>query len=588
MDFNNITMSYPLVERIGNSRLLVERAQEFNKYHKWIRGIPKRLSKSLAILARKKSGKTAFVQRLFNQIWSANGAVIPFYMEIPPKKLWYPELAVKYYRTFASQYISFKTRDPKPVRTIMELSEIRAFGAANGIDLLVKDVDGLREEREQGAFDGMWERAYTAPHRFAGLYNQFILVIIDEFQNLAHYIYTDQSKTIHDHTIPGSYHEHSESKIAPMLVTGSAVGGLIKILEEQLEAGRLSKRWWPTYLDEPEALEAVYRYAEAYEEPISNESALAIARLTNRDPYFIACLMRSDCPDRDLTTPTGAKRVADYEAGDENAEMAQDWMRYFAHTLHRVNHLYAKQILLFLTKHAPRKWRPTELRDTMGLDLSADEVLDRLEQLREAEMLLQIDPAYGYTGHRDGTFYLLLQNRLQVEMEELKIPVEGTRYRLNQLITDKKSLQGLLNETVGRLSELQLAYDMRTRKTFAPEVYFAGASDKPISAADIHLRFMVLDPGGDKRELDLVVHDGPRCLLVEVRRRQKPFAAADVAAFAEKLRLYAERHPEHEIEAAVLSHGDFTEEATAMCREHGWATATEINYCNKEWSIQPQ
>ena len=33
-------------------------------------------------MGHKKSGKTAFVQRLFNQIWSANGPVVPFYLEM--------------------------------------------------------------------------------------------------------------------------------------------------------------------------------------------------------------------------------------------------------------------------------------------------------------------------------------------------------------------------------------------------------------------------------------------------------------------------------------------------------------------------
>ena len=91
-------MLYPLEERLGDPHLLVGRVAQFDEYHQWFAGIPKRLSKSRVILARKKSGKTAFMQRLFNQLWSANGPVIPFYLEIADRKVWYPDLAINYFR----------------------------------------------------------------------------------------------------------------------------------------------------------------------------------------------------------------------------------------------------------------------------------------------------------------------------------------------------------------------------------------------------------------------------------------------------------------------------------------------------------
>jgi hypothetical protein len=74
-------MEYPLQEKIGDPSLLVGRSREFQNFGKWLRYIPKKLGKSRVILARRKSGKTAFVQRIFNQLWSENGAVIPFYAD---------------------------------------------------------------------------------------------------------------------------------------------------------------------------------------------------------------------------------------------------------------------------------------------------------------------------------------------------------------------------------------------------------------------------------------------------------------------------------------------------------------------------
>jgi hypothetical protein len=154
---------------------------------------PKRLSQSRAIIARRKSGKTAFVQRLFNQLWSENGAVIPFYFSFEENKIWYPDLAIKYYCAFASQYISFLERDEKLVGQWLSLEDIRQYGIENNIKGFVNEVNFLQENKKvDGSHDLMWDLACSAPHRFANFFEQKILVILDEFQYIASVVYRDE------------------------------------------------------------------------------------------------------------------------------------------------------------------------------------------------------------------------------------------------------------------------------------------------------------------------------------------------------------------------------------------------------------
>jgi len=61
-------MQYPLEENIGPPELFVGRADELASFNRWVAGISRKASKSRVILARRKSSKTSFVQRLFNQI----------------------------------------------------------------------------------------------------------------------------------------------------------------------------------------------------------------------------------------------------------------------------------------------------------------------------------------------------------------------------------------------------------------------------------------------------------------------------------------------------------------------------------------
>ena len=86
-------------------------------------------------------------------------------------------------------------RDLAPVRKTPTLAEIRAYGESKRVAPLVTDVDALEKYFAEGSHDQMWETAYTAPHSYASLYDQRILVIIDEFQNLSGFICTDQDLT---------------------------------------------------------------------------------------------------------------------------------------------------------------------------------------------------------------------------------------------------------------------------------------------------------------------------------------------------------------------------------------------------------
>jgi hypothetical protein len=93
----------------------------------------------------------------------------------------------------SSQYISFLERDESLVKIPLPLEEIKKYGLANSIKPLVRDVDFLWQNKEVGGTHSlMWDTACTAPHRFATVYDQRLLVIIDEFQNFTQYVYRDE------------------------------------------------------------------------------------------------------------------------------------------------------------------------------------------------------------------------------------------------------------------------------------------------------------------------------------------------------------------------------------------------------------
>ncbi len=573
-------MQYPLTEKIGNPELLVGREKEFSNFHKWIAMIPDRLSKSRVILARRKSGKTAFVQRIFNQLWSANGKVIPFYFEIADTKIWYPDFAVKYYRSFASQYISFLERDESLIGQPLNLLEIKEYGLANSNKLLVHDVEDILNNKEMGLHDSMWEIANAAPHRFAGILDIRFLVILDEFQNISKYVYPDKDyKADAIDTLAGSYHSYSESKVAPMLVTGSYLGLILDIINKYLEAGRLSRFFMKPYLTPEEGLQAVYKYAEFYQQDLSLESAIQINELCMSDPFFISCVIQSNFENKDLRTVQGVVDTVNYEISDRNSEMSVTWGEYIEAAVERINDKHAKHILLHLSKHNQRYWTPQEVKDSLNLELGVNEVHRRMLSLVSSDLLVQGNANIDFRGLQDGTLNLILRTLFEKEINNFEPDLKADFLaQIQALKTKERQLQGMINHLSGKLAESQLALAFLNKKSFALSDFFQGVvDDTPLTITKVKQRVSFETEAGKVIEFDVMAEsESGRVVLVEVKKTKSKIGLKVIKAFEEKLAVFGQLFPETKILPAFFSVGGFTQEALDYCRQQGIATAEII------------
>ncbi len=573
-------MKYPLQEKIGDPELLVGREKEFENLEKWMGKIPKKLSISRVILARRKSGKTAIVQRVFNQLWSEDGDVIPFYFDMAENPIWYPDLAVKYYRAFASQYISFSERDETLVRKPLSLEKIREYGVKKSVPSLVDDVDSILWAKKMGFYSSAWETACGAPHRLADVYDRRILVIIDEFQNFAGYVHPDRNfETKPIRALPGSFHSLSESKIAPMLVTGSYISWLLEIAGKYLQAGRLDEWHITPYLTPERGLEAVYRYARIHDEPVTNETALLINQLCMSDPFFISCVMQSRCEQRSLDTEKGVVETFDYEITDRRSRMSRTWNEYIQLTLKKINDRHAKEMLLHLSRHSDRHWTHEEIRGELQIDLDLEEVKKRLILLVEADVIEWGSSDIQFRGLRDGTLNLILRNRFEEEINGFVPDMRQEAHeQIRELRKERNRLQGMLNNLSGKFAEFQLATAFRSKKRFALSDYFAGVGDTTrLNVTHVGQRVPLQREDGRNMELDVVAEsDCGRVVVVEVKRWKTRIGRNLVEDFAEKVEVYARSAPGKTILPAFLSLGGFAGEAMKLCEERGIGTAERI------------
>jgi len=576
---NNI--QYPLSEKIGEPDLFVGREKEFRLLNKWLSNIPKRLSKSRVILARRKSGKTAIVQRIFNQLWSENGAVIPFYFSFEESKIWYPNLAIDYYCAFASQYISFLQRDSGLVKTPLSLEEIKEYGLANTIKPLVRDIEFLLQNRKIGGnHDLMWKTACSGPHRFAAVYEKRFLVILDEFQYITQFVYPDQYfQTAPIETMAGTYHSLSESKMAPMLVTGSYAGWLLNIMHEYLEAGRLKPMHFSPYLTPDEGLQAVYKYAQFYGEEITNETAVQINELCMADPFFIYCVIYSDFEDKDLKTSEGVINTVNYEISDDTAEMFLTWGEYLNKILDQVNNRNAKNLLLHLNKHSDRYWTPQQLKKELSLDLEVSEIQKELIILSKIDVIDRGTSNIDFKGLQDGTLNLVLRRCLEKEIEGFA-PNFSKEFSeiIEKLDAENRSLRGKLSYYIGIVGEHLLATAFRSRKRFRLSDFFENVADNTeLNIISVRERFLLQREDGKGMEIDIVAElDCERVILVDVRKRKVKTTLKDVEDFWEKVETYKLHFPDRKILPAYLSVGDFTGDAKPFCKARGISMAVKL------------
>ncbi|KPA10698.1 protein containing ATPase domain, prokaryote [Candidatus Magnetomorum sp. HK-1] len=577
-------MHYPLPETIGSPDLFVGREEELEHLNEWLERITKRISMSTVILARRKSGKTAILERIFNLVWSnPQMGIIPFYLSMGDKDIWIRQFAMKYYRTFASHCISFLERDSSLVTKLLTFDTIRKYGVNNKNEFFVDDIDSIKECKSDNESGEIWDIACSAPHRFAAQFNTRVLIIIDEFQYFSNHIFFDQNCTNLDKSMPGSFHGLVESKIAPMLVSGSYVSWMLSLMEEYLEAGRLDQYYISPYLKPDEGLQAVYKYAEHFNQPITNETAEQINTLCLSDPFFILCVIKNSIKNT-LLTKKGVIEAVNSELTGKHSRMSKTWAEYINKTVAKINDKYAKDILLHLCKNNERSWTPEDLKNTLKIDLTNKEIHQRLEQMLEADIIEDGGSDVDYKGLTDGTLYLVLRHRFEKEIKHHK-PDFKTDFenQIDLLETEKKSLRGKLSNLIGKFAEYQLATDMRTRKKFSLGVYFTGIEDKKvINITDVRVHFKFQRDDGKEMEIDIKAEsDCKRVVLIEVKKWKTKVGVQVIKDFVEKIQTYSSQQKNKKIIPAILSVSGFTVHAKKLCLEKniGMAERGEWREC---------
>jgi len=580
-------MEYPLKERIGERELFTNREKDLAYFLGWARDIEREAALSNALISHRKVGKTTLIMRLYNELFVRNGKVIPFFFELKEDARVMDDLSHIYYMSFISQLLSFKKRQWLGILYLPE--EMLRVSTALGLTHVTQDIKQWQGLVEVGG-GVLWDFTREAPHRLAELTGDRFLVIIDEFQYFNQYIYRHWPATPENQatTFAGNYLGTAESKVAPMLITGSQVGMLMKLIYRQLP-----KRFEFYFLEKfeaPDFLELGYKLSALYNIPTTDECLLLAHRLLGGHAAYLRDVFRSKHPDKDLTTPEGLYQTFLFEAGNPQGRIRAGWEEYLEAALDQINQIHAKKIVLFLAKNREREWTRPEIKEHCGLSEMEDrELQQKLQALVAGDIIAQGRSNFSYQGLGDPTFDKVFRTIYEQEIEqtsfeaiqqnmiaEFERTIQELKTQLTATTHEANVLRGKLNQKQGEVGELWIKSVLRRYsergRYFAPGEL--GGNAEKIRLPRFHEieAYTFTGPGRDYK-VDIFCRPAPAeewFLAVEVKNRHvQQVGIADVETFANKLQALQAHRAAVKLQGLFYSCNGFHETALAKLRELG-------------------
>ena len=565
-----------LKEKIGNPELFTGRKRELDFYLQWIGHIKRESSQSSAILSRRKTGKTALLQRLYNLTFEKDMGVIPFYYEVKEGKQWVVEFCQDFFLTFIFQYIAYTTRKAEYITISQQEGKTFQHAAAiakqEGLAYLVDEFRGVESSIAAGHTSLLWGAVRDVPWTLAAKRQEYVVQIIDEFQYLNSEIYWDHAKTDLADDLASGYMRTAEYKNAPLLVSGSWVGWLFSLLNKM--TGRFQMDFLEPLPDD-EAVETVFKYAQLEDVPITEATAYLIARICEGNPAYISALMRSRCPGKDVATEAGVLRVLEFETLDERGNIKNTWKEYLVSALPRINAVHAKQIILYLCKHKDQQILRRDLLHHLNLPMTEEKLERKMEMLIRADIVQRGRTNARYQAVQDNLFDKVFRGMYAEDIEvfdpnditnEYKALFEATRKKYRALLGKYGQEKGAFAE-YQILKKLRAAYrhpgrllsmihnlpeDFEFSRYESVWSYYGTAQGRPDFQVDIFAR--------SSRGVSLIG---------EVKNRENaPFSEKEAREFVEKMTSLKAMEQVSDALGFVYSRNGFQQQALSVFLEH--------------------
>jgi hypothetical protein len=318
---------------------------------------------------------------------------------------------------------------------------------------------------------------------------------------------------------------------------------------------------------------------------VTEETAFSIVRICEGNPFYISSVIRSDYPDKDLTSIDGLTGTLEFETLDDQGLIKTSWMEYMSKAFPKINDRNAKNIVLHLSKHRDREWTRDELRGELNLEMPDRDLEKKLKALVKADIINQGSSYYCYRGVNDNIFDKVFRGVYDEEIRKFGGKVIRKEYS-DELKKEKnryKRLLGKYNYRKGYHAEFLILNRL---------LFNAGKNNEILKSVTRYLpddfdfcdysRVWKYHSSPEYAKVFTVdifarsVNSGDYSIIGEVKNREtKKFSIDELKEFELKFAEIKKRENLERVVGFIFSRSGFTKEAEEYCREKGIACSED-------------
>ncbi|MDM8549269.1 hypothetical protein QUF72_04290, partial [Desulfobacterales bacterium HSG2] len=357
-------------------------------------------------------------------------------------------------------------------------------------------------------------------------------------------------------------------------------------------SGMLPGRFQFHYLEklpDDETVEMILKYSLLENIPVAEETVPLMAGLTEGNPFYISSLFRSKYPGKDLTTEKGLLETLEFETLSREGRIKTIWMEYISYALREANDIYAKQMVLYLSKHRNREVGRDELREKLTPEMSDSELEEKLKILVNADIIEQGASNFYYRGVPDNIFDKVFRGVYADEIETFD-PKEITgEYKAlaEKLIGNNKRLRGEYGRYKGAFAEFVIIHNLRHEAHKDNALFGATVRNLPDD-------FKFVEYGNvwsyhtpplhePEFQADILARAGKdeHSLIWEVKNRKVKFSVKDAKDFVKKAEELMRLENLDKTVLFVFSASGFFKNTLVYLKKHGIAWTSDKRWLEK-------
>jgi len=391
-----------------------DRVEILRELDEWVKNIQRMTAPSTAIISPRRMGKTVLLDRLVNTVFfKPEYRVAPFYFRMKREDTTLREFLLLYATTFFRQYIAYCHQDVLLFRNKrVKLEDLAEYPSEHKAVLIAKEfIQGFLKRYYDTTYNdtrNQWDDFICYPEDLASYSGIRVAVIIDEFQDMKFYVHNiaenelerirekrKSNPELSGTDLTATYDRQSQSRKAPMLVSGSAV----TLVFRTVMGGPLGGRFDFTYLKPlsiPDGAVLLRLLIDIYlpQLTVNSENALYASAQVGGHPYYLYCLAMSKYEDKNFDKKAAVDSLIRYEI--ERGKIFGFWQTHFQNNRKIINadsdEELGKKIIFYFTRYNNR---PVEIKEIAAtLNVPKKVVEKKIERLYQADLVWRTAARY--------------------------------------------------------------------------------------------------------------------------------------------------------------------------------------------------